>query len=230
MGFWLPELVHLFYPEACAACGNSLFSGEKTLCTQCLYYLPKTGFHLKPDNPVARQFWGKVNIHSATSLYFFHKGERVQRLIHRLKYKGEKDVGVFTGRMLGELLMQSPLYQGVNMIVPVPLHNKKLLIRGYNQSDYFAKGISEIMKAPFVSDYLVRSRVTQTQTRKSRFSRFENVDKVFQISNKYESIPKHFLLVDDVITTGSTLASCAETLLQVAESKVSIATIAYARL
>jgi len=230
MRFWLPELIHLFYPEVCAACGNSLFTGEKTLCTQCLYYLPKTGFHLSLDNIVARQFWGKVDIHSATSLYFFHKGEKVQRLIHRLKYRGEKEVGVLTGKIQGQLLLQSPLYQGINMIVPVPLHHKKLLVRGYNQSDYFAKGISEIIKAPFVPDFLVRSKVTQTQTRKSRFSRFENVDKVFQINNKYGREPKHFLLVDDVITTGSTLASCAETLLQVAGSRVSIATIAYARL
>ena len=230
MLFWFPDLINLFYPAVCAACSNGLFKGEKTLCTKCLYHLPKTGFHLVEGNAVEKQFWGKVPITSATALYYFNKGERVQQLIHRLKYHGEKEVGALAGRILGKELTSSVRFSTVNAIVPVPLHAKKLRARGFNQSECFGVGLSESIKAPFINDFLIRQHANTTQTRKSRFARFENVDKIFILNKKYSQEPRHFLLVDDVITTGSTLTSCAEALLEIPGSKVSIATLAYARL
>jgi ComF family protein len=227
---WLPDLINLFYPEVCAACNNGLFKGEKTLCTRCLYHLPKTGFHLIEGNAVEKQFWGKVPVHSATALYYFNKGERVQQLIHRLKYHGEKDIGALTGRILGSDLKSASRFASVNAVIPVPLHLKKLRARGFNQSDCFGEGIAQAMKVPFIEDYIIRQQATSTQTRKSRFARFENVNKIFILNEKYAPQPDHFLLVDDVITTGSTLTSCAETLLEIPGSKVSIATLAFARL
>lgn len=227
---WLSDFINLFYPEVCAACNNALFRGETTICTQCLYHLPKTNFHKLEGNPVEKQFWGKTRIFSATALYYFNKGERVQHLIHRLKYRSEKEVGALAGRILGQDLKDSDRFSSVDAIVPVPLHASKLRIRGFNQSDFLAAGLSEAMKTNFYPDFLIRQKATSTQTRKSRFARFENVDKVFKLNPDYPVLPYHFLLVDDVITTGSTLSACADTLLEIPGSKVSIATIAYARL
>ena len=227
---WLSDFINLFYPEVCAACNNALFRGETTICTQCLYHLPKTNFHKLEGNPVEKQFWGKTRIFSATALYYFNKGERVQHLIHRLKYRSEKEVGALAGRILGQDLKDSDRFSSVDAIVPVPLHASKLRIRGFNQSDFLAAGLSEAMKTNFYPDFLIRQKATSTQTRKSRFARFENVDKVFKLNPEYHVLPYHFLLVDDVITTGSTLSACADTLLEIPGSKVSIATIAYARL
>lgn len=224
------ELINFFYPDVCAACNNGLFKGENVICTPCLYHLPKTNFHILPGNAVEKQFWGKVNVYSATALYYFNKGERVQHLVHRLKYFSDKEVGVFTGKILGTDLLKSDRFVTIDAIVPVPLHANKLRTRGFNQSDFFAKGLSEAMNVPFISDYLIRLKATSTQTRKSRFSRFENVNRVFGVNPVAPFTPSHILLVDDVITTGSTLAACADVLLEVPGMKVSIATIAYARL
>jgi ComF family protein len=230
MIFSIPDLINLFYPEVCSACNNALFKGEKTLCTNCLYHLPKTNFHLIAGNVVEKQFWGKVPLHSATSLYYFNKGERVQKLIHRLKYHGDKDVGTLTGRILGLELKICERFATVDTVIPVPLHSSKKRLRGFNQSDFFAEGLADSMGVKHVPDYLVRKKATSTQTRKSRFSRFENVDRVFSVNEVYKPDAQHFLLVDDVITTGSTMTACAEALLRWENCKVSIATIAYARL
>src|SRR5688572_883943 len=230
MFFWINDLVNLFYPEVCAACNNGLFKGEHTICTHCLYHLPLTNFHKTAGNPVEKQFWGKVSIQAATSLYYFNKGERVQHLIHRLKYQGEKEVGAFTGRLLGKQLLSSKLFASADMIVPVPLHASKLRLRGFNQADFFGAGLSEAMGIPCLPDFLVKLKASSTQTNKSRFMRFENVDRLFIVNEKYPQDPLHILLVDDVITTGSTLASCASRLLEIPGARVSVATIAYARL
>lgn len=227
---WVSDFINLFYPQVCAACNNGLFKGETTICTKCLYHLPKTGFHNVEANPVEKQFWGKVPVQSATALYYFNKGDRVQHLIHRLKYHGEKEVGMFTGRMLGRELANSVRFKTVNQIVPVPLHASKLRTRGFNQADYFGMGLAEAMNINFIPDFLVREKATATQTHKSRFERFENVNRLFSINKKYPVQPSHILLVDDVITTGSTLTSCAAALLEHSEAQVSIATIAFARL
>jgi ComF family protein len=227
---WIQDLVNLFYPEVCAACSNGLFKGESTICTNCLFHLPKTNFHLTEGNSVEKQFWGKVPVHSATALYYFNKGARVQQLIHRLKYHGEKEVGLLTGRILGRELIHSQRFATISQIVPVPLHSSKLRSRGYNQANFFGAGLSEAMKLPFVPDLLVREQATATQTHKSRYERFENVNRLFSLNRKHSLEPGHILLVDDVITTGSTLASCAATLTEVPGVKVSVATIAYARL
>jgi ComF family protein len=180
------------------------------------------------DNPVIRHFWGKINIVAASSYYFFHKGQKVQKLVHRLKYKGQKEIGLKVGELYGHELSESPLFCSADVIVPVPLHKSRLRTRGYNQSDFFAKGLSAAMNVPAENNLLVRNKKTETQTRKNRFSRFENVNEVFSLVNKTNIEGKHILLVDDVITTGSTLTACAEVLLRHKDTKVSIASIAYA--
>jgi len=224
----LSDFAGLFYPDTCQACGNSLYKGENIICTFCMYHLPKTNYHEDEDNPVIRHFWGKVNITAAASYFFFNKGQKVQKLIHRLKYKGQKEIGLKIGELYGSELTKSGIFCTADLIVPVPLHKSRLRTRGYNQSDFFAKGLSAAMNIPAETALLTRNKKTETQTKKNRFSRWENVNEVFSVLTEKNIEGKHFLLVDDVITTGSTLTACAEVLLKHKDTKVSIASIAYA--
>ncbi len=225
---WLDDLFWLVYPELCVSCEKPLNTGEKCLCTACRFHLPKTNFHLEQVNPIFKHFWGKVKVEGAAAYFLFTKGEKVQYLIHLLKYKKRKDIGVFLGELYGYDLKKSKLFSSVDVIIPVPLHPKKLRKRGYNQSECFAEGLSQSLKVPYDTKSLKRNTETQTQTRKHRFERFENVNNVFKVIKPEQITGKHILLVDDVITTGSTLVACAEALLEQPGTTVSIATIAYA--
>jgi ComF family protein len=220
------DFISLFYPRYCAACGNSLWKHEEVVCTRCDFHLPRTNFHLELDNPVSRLFWGRAKLKSAAAFYYFHKGNRVQHLVHELKYKGRKDIGIYLGRQYGSYLKNSPFFNSVDIILPVPLHKKKLMQRGYNQSEQFALGLMAAMKIPLDTNSLIRTRASETQTRKARFSRWENVSGLFYISDPGKLAGKHILLVDDVITTGSTIESCTKALLSVPGSVISVAAIA----
>ncbi|MEW6467525.1 MAG: ComF family protein [Bacteroidota bacterium] len=222
------SFLSLIFPSVCFACGKALYDTEDSICTLCHYHLPKTNYHLYSDNPVTRLFWGRVNISAASSCYRFAKDGKVQQLIHHLKYRGQKNIGKTVGRFYGAELLQSELFSTVELIVPVPLHKHKLKKRGYNQSDLFAEGLAQAMKKEYDPGILVRGAPTETQTRKSRFARFRNVDSVFHLRDPGRLEGKHILLVDDVVTTGSTLEACAGKLLEVPGVKVSVATIAHA--
>lgn len=225
---YLADFVSLLFPELCAACGESLMANEQLICTGCLYNLPLTNFHLQPDNIVARQFWGKIKLEGAYALYYFTKGGKIQNLMHHFKYKGMREIGTLLGRIAGEQLIENEIFKTVDIIVPVPLHNKRMRQRGYNQSAYFAEGLATKLDALVGENNLVRLSATETQTHKSRFARFENMQEVFSVKNAEILKNKHVLLVDDIITTGSTLEACAVQLLKVEGLKLSIATIAYA--
>lgn len=225
---YLADFVALVFPQLCPACGESLVAGEKIICTNCLFNLPLTNFHLQPDNVVARQFWGKVNIQGAYALYYFTKGGKVQNLLHLFKYKGMRKIGPVLGNIAGGQLAKSDIFNTVDVIIPVPLHKSRLKQRGYNQSACFAEGIVQKLKVPVDETSLLRIKATETQTHKSRFSRFENMQQVFEITDPEKLKNKHVLLVDDVVTTGSTLEACAALLLEIEGLKLSIAAIAYA--
>jgi ComF family protein len=230
-GFKMPlwyDFVSLIFPRVCESCGNTLLKHERCICAFCLHHLPRTDFHLHADNPLSRIFWGRVNIQSATALYYFHKGNHVQHLVHGLKYKGKQDIGVFLGTIYGEELKKTKLFGDISLIVPVPLHPKKKRKRGYNQSELFARGLSKTMKVEIDTTTLIRTIATQTQTRKSRFKRWENVKEVFVLTDEKRYQNKHILLVDDVVTTGATLEACANIILKSPGTRVSIATIACA--
>jgi len=226
---WPNDLLHLFFPKVCQACGQSLLQQEKVMCFSCLYKLPKTGYHLHAENPVSRVFWGRVDIHAASSFLFFSKGGKTQNLIHSLKYKGHQDTGIYLGKLFGLDLKKSDLFADVDIVVPVPLHPKKQYKRGFNQSECIANGIGEAMKIPVVVDKLIRQIHTSTQTKKSRDSRWDNVKGVFGLVEPDVFENKHILLVDDVLTTGATLESCAQSLLEIPGTRVSVATLAYAQ-
>lgn len=226
---YLADFIALLFPELCQACNQSLVAGEYLICTDCRYNLPYTDFHLKADNIVAQQFWGKLPVEAAYALCYFNKGGKIQHLMHSFKYKGMKQIGNMLGNIAGEQLAKSPVFAGSDYIIPVPLHKTRLRKRGYNQSACFAEGLAQKLKAAVMDDNLVRNVATGTQTHRSRFSRFENMQKVFTVKNPGLLAGKHVLLVDDVITTGSTLEACGAELLKIEGLKLSIATIAYAQ-
>jgi ComF family protein len=222
------DLISLFYPRLCAGCNTSLVNGEDILCLHCLADLPRTNYHLFPENPVFQIFIGRVNITLASSFCRFDKGGRLQHLLHQLKYKGNSEVGIKMGILFGYDLIQSSSYQDIDAIIPVPLHPKKEKKRGYNQSAEICKGLSESMNRPVISGNLVRDIHTSSQTRKGRFERWENVSGIFNVKNEASLTGKHLLLVDDVVTTGATLEACCEPLLKIPGVRVSIATLASA--
>ena len=226
---WLGDLLGMVYPDVCAACGKRLRRQEEVICLHCEYNLPQTNYHLDADNPVARHFEGRVELQRAASLYLFIKGERVQKLIHNLKYKGHQQVGVRVGQIYGRLLAESGAFGKLDLIVPVPLHPIKRQRRGYNQSDLFAQGLSETLHIPYSTTALVRKEFGASQTRKERFARWENVEEIFGLGDAEQVNNKHVLLIDDVITTGSTIEACVLALQNANNVKVSVASIAYAQ-
>lgn len=205
-----------------------MYRQEEFICTRCLFHLPKTNFHKDPKNPIAMIFWGRVEIQNATAYYAFHKGSRFQKLIHKLKYQNQKEIGWVLGKHFGVELKTSPNYETIDLVIPVPLHPKKEKKRGYNQAEWIARGISEGMQKQLCPHNLYRAVHTSTQTRKSRFDRWKNVENIFRLKDPVELEHKHVLLVDDVITTGSTLEACAHAILEVEGTRVSVATLAFA--
>lgn len=225
---FIDDFISLIYPNICASCGNSLWKHEKVICTFCDFHLPRTNFHLERDNPVTRSFWGRAKIESGAALYYFNKGNRVQQLIHQLKYKDRKDIGQVLGEKYGAYLKHSPFFNNIELIVPVPLHKKKRMKRGYNQSEEFAKGLGKSMGVGVDPYALIRNKATETQTRKSRYKRWENVADMFSAPHPDRLVGKHVLLVDDVITTGATLEACATAIAAIPGIKISIVAIAFA--
>jgi len=226
----LNDFLELFYPSLCITCGERLVSQEKFICLKCWQDLPVSRYHLDPDNKVAQLFWGRVRVEHATACFIYRKGSRYQKLIHSIKYRGMKELGYVSGRRFGGMLTESDGFKTVDVVVPVPLHPGKEKKRGYNQSEWIARGIAESLHKPLSCCNIQRVKNTATQTRKSRFGRWQNVEGIFRVKHPEAWIKKHILLVDDVVTTGSTLEACAREILKIAGTRVSVSTLAYAAL
>ena len=222
------DFVGLLFPRLCLACREPLMRGEIHLCTGCRAELPYTDFHQLPpaQNPLGRRFWGKLPVrHTLSYLHFIRQG-RVQRLLHELKYQGQRDLGTALGQLYGAELYAAGLAADFDLIVPVPLHSRKLVKRGYNQAAAFANGLADGLKLPWSATVLRRTANTSTQTKKNRAQRWQNVATVFEIENADHVIGRRILVVDDVLTTGATLEACGAVLLAAGATEVSIATIA----
>lgn len=221
------DFISLFYPEVCITCGEGLAETEEFICTSCFYKLPKTDYHHHPVNPLYRAFYGRAGIKAGAAYCYYAKGGMVQDLVHEIKYNGKKDLGTCFGKWYGAELKNVAPFSELDYIIPVPLHPKKLKRRGYNQSACFADGLSQTMNVPILPDGLKRLKDTETQTNKSRFSRWENVKDVFAVKNKEQLEGKHVLIVDDIITTGATMEACIHALNAVPVASVSVASIGY---
>ncbi len=225
---WANDLLGLLYPRLCLACAKRQPPRRDLLCASCRLKLPRTDHHEYQENAFTERFWGRVPVYSGAAMFHFVKGGNVQHLLHQLKYGGKPEIGVLLGEWFGRDLYQSPWFHSVQAIVPVPLHPKKERMRGYNQSDAFARGLSRTMGVPWYKHGLKRIAYTDTQTKKGRLERFGNVEEVFETGEAAKLAGKHILLVDDVITTGATLEACTHTLLALPDVQVSMAAIAMA--
>lgn len=223
----LKDFLSLFYPRLCLACKKEAVQSGQINCIACEYALQKMELssYTEQENLVTGKFWGRIPIKYGAALYPFTKEGRTQKLIHELKYKGQKEVGILLGKRLGRKLKEVAYFRNIDFIVPVPLHPKKLKIRGYNQAALIAEGLSESMEIPYLSNGLIRSIHSRSQTKKTREERFKNVSDVFQVNENLLLDGKHILLVDDVLTTGATIESCASQLLQLPNTTISVAVI-----
>jgi len=222
------DFISLIYPKICLGCNNSLLKHEQCICTICQFHIPKTNHFKEKKNDLQKLFWGKVQLNHAAALYEFVKDSPLQKMIHALKYEENQEVGIYLGKQIAYEIEDSTLLKGIDYIIPVPLHPKKEKLRGYNQSMSIAKGIQEILKTEIEITTLQRTVDTESQTKKNKYSRWENVGNVIEIRDLEKLKHKHILLIDDVVTTGSTLESCVTTLQQIEGIKVSIVTIAIA--
>lgn len=225
---WLGSFLSLFFPRYCIVCGRTLAKGEECLCTMCNINLPRTDYHLRKDNPVEKMFWGKIPLERATSFFFYRKGSDFRQILHQLKYGGQKGIGAIMGRYMAAELLESGFFEGVDVILPVPLHKKKQQIRGYNQSEWIARGIAVVTGISIDTESVVRRKNTETQTRKSFLERWENVEGIFELNHAESLIGKHILIVDDVLTTGATTVECASCLTDIEGIRISILTLAMA--
>lgn len=224
----LNDFVSLIFPNHCICCLNSLYRGEELICTRCLLALPKTHLHLTPDNPLEKRFWGKADIERVSAYLYYSKQSNVQTLLERLKYSGGQEIGVFLGKHAAAEIVESDFAQGLNLIVPVPLHPNKLAKRGYNQSLCIAEGMATILNLPIDSQNLFRAIENPTQTKKSTYERWQNTKGIFDVTDGRAFDGKHLLLIDDVLTTGSTLIACAEAISAKSNAKISVFTLASA--
>ena len=222
------DLVNFFMPALCPACHQKSLAQSNKICLTCQWRMPETRFHQLPDNRFMAQFAGRVPIKYGAACFFFNKSGTVQRLLFEIKYRGRRDLATYLGRYYGYTLKQDLIFPENSVIVPVPLHPRKLRIRGFNQSTAFAEGLSKMMGIPLDTTTLIRIRHTPSQTRRSRQERIENVQHAFQLSDPSRLKGRHVILVDDVLTTGATLESCALTVLHQTEASMSIFTIAIA--
>ncbi len=221
------DLLALFYTPTCAVCGEPLSVGEEGVCTLCRVMAPLTGYWREADNPVARRCWGMVPVTQASGFLFFVHGSRWRRMIHAFKYRGAWRTARIMGTWYGSQLATSDLYGDVDLIVPLPLHPFKRILRGYNQSEYIAEGIASAMHVPLNRRSVYRRRNTASQALQARHKRAANVEGAFAVRHPERLAGRHILLVDDVMTTGSTLLSCAAEILRaVPDCRISIAALA----
>jgi len=224
----LSPLVHFFYPHNCLGCGSDIIERENLLCLECINNLPHTGFAIHANNPVEKIFWGRIPIVAGISEFYFSKDSIIQNLIHDFKYRGNRKLGLYLGKMIGKSLLNSNRFSNIDALIPLPLFTQKEFKRGFNQSSILCAGINEIMNIPLITKNVIRIVHTETQTKKGRIQRWENVEKSFSVLEPASLKEKHILLVDDVITTGATLEACGAQILKVAGVQLSIATLAIA--
>lgn len=228
VGTILNDFLSLVYPTFCEACERSLIKGEEIICTNCIADLPRLNYHLERNNPLYTKFRGRVPIEFACAFLKFRKKGAVQHLLHSFKYRDRPDIGVKLGKVYGNELARTKSCKDIDLIVPVPLHKARQRQRGYNQSERWATGLGEALSLP-VENNIQRVLKTETQTKRTKLKRWENVQESFQVKSPERIAGKNILLVDDIVTTGATLESCAKSLTESGVKSISIVCIAAAQ-
>jgi ComF family protein len=221
-------IIDLFFPKVCAGCRSVLMSNETVLCTSCRHEMPLTQYHLDPKNEAVKKFYGKVEIEYVSAFLYFNKKGIVQELIHNLKYKGLEEIGTVLGNWYVEDLKELNLETPFDVIIPVPLHKRKFRERGYNQVTTFGKALAFGLKIEYNDSILYRKKYSKTQSKKNLLGRSENIENIFDVMSTEENQNKHFLIIDDVLTTGATLEACSRALLKIPGTKISIVCMAMA--
>ena len=221
------SLLHFLFPHTCCGCGTDILPEDSTLCLHCLHALPETCFEWHPSNPAEKMFWGRLPLQSAGATYYFTKESLVQHLMHQLKYKGNKELGIQLGMLMGDALKKSGRFPA-DALIPLPLFPAKEKRRGYNQATVLCEGISATMHIPVWDQVVKRPEHTETQTKKGRVERWKNMEGKFIVHDPALLQNKRLLLVDDVVTTGATLESCGAELLKIPGVQLSIATLCIA--
>jgi ComF family protein len=221
------SLLHLLFPNVCAGCGNDLINDNTVLCLKCIDAMPETNFERYPGNPVEKKFWGRLPLESATAQYYFTRESLMQHLMHQFKYRGNKELGQQLGKMMGDRLNRSGRFY-IDALIPLPLFTSKEKRRGFNQATILCEGMAGSMNIPVLNDVIVRSQHTDTQTKKSRIERWQNMEDKFVLLKPEAIDNRHIMLVDDVVTTGATLEACGIELYKASNVKLSIATLCYA--
>ena len=225
---YLSDFMSFLYPKYCNGCKRTLAKGEKCLCSHCVSNLPQTNFHTYENNPIEMVFAGRIPVCRAVAFCFFRQGNIMQNIVHQLKYAGNMEIGIYLGYLFGLSLKENKVFETVDIILPIPLHKKKFKTRGYNQSACIAKGMARALSKPVDTKSLTRIVATSTQTKKTRYARWENISDVFQLIVPEKLAGKHILLVDDIVTTGSTIESAAQQLLTLEDIKISVACLGFA--
>lgn len=221
------SLFDLFFPQVCLGCGEFMQLNETVICTFCRHELPLTNHHLEMENEITKKFYGRIPIEFGASMIYFHKKGIVQELIHNLKYKNHQEIGTMLGAWYGEDLKLLEIFKSIDFIIPVPLHKKRLKKRGYNQVEKFGLALSTVLQIAYNDSTLYRAVYSDTQTQKSFFGRTEVRENLFDVVFSEAHHGKHFLLIDDVITSGTTIEVCAKALLKIPDAKISVVTMAY---
>ena len=222
------SLLQILFPHICSGCGTDGISEGNTICIECLARLPETNFHLFPNNPVEKIFWGRLPLVHATAHFYFSKESLMQRLMHQVKYKGNRELARLLGRMMGEKIFQSSHFSEVDALVPLPLFPAREKKRGYNQATLLCEGIRSVTGLQIMTGVITRPQHTETQTKKGRIERWKNMEGKFELVGPSRIEGRHVLLVDDVITTGATLEACGLKLLEAADTRLSIAALCVA--
>ena len=219
--------MHLLYPQICFGCGTDQVEKNRPLCNQCIQDLPTTDFFSIRENPIEKIFWGRADIQHAGALLFFTKDSLVQTLITELKYHHNKKVGILFGKLMGEAIAVEKKFEQIDLLIPIPILPSKMNSRGYNQCQVVALGIQQVWNRPIMQDVLIKKSWSNSQTKKDRKARLQQVPDLFFLQKPTSIEGKHILLVDDVLTTGATLEAAIKTLMTGSPASVSIAVAAY---
>lgn len=217
-------------PRQCPVCGRRLSVTEQGLCSVCLLHMPRTTFQFTPyDNPMAQLFWGLAPISRAAAWFYYEPHSEHAQLIYKLKYADRPDIGEYLGALMAQEMLMAGYFDGVDILMPVPLSRKRKRQRGYNQSEMVCRGINAVTQIPINTRALSRQHFHQSQTKLMRFQRRENVANMFELRHSQDLEGKHIMLVDDVCTTGSTLTACATELNKIPSTRLSILTLGFTK-